>query len=110
VLLQIGVADPATQVGWQGGNDVVEGLGHRRERVVGSEYDVVASEDVDRCVQRWAVVCQAVAPQPTGQTAGQVGRLGGNAGDDRPFVESSDHRRQGASAVRQADSHFGAAR
>jgi hypothetical protein len=73
VFLQIGAADPATQVGGQAGNDVVEGLGHRRERVVGSEDDVVASEDVDRCFQRWAVVSEAVAPQLAGQAARQVG-------------------------------------
>jgi hypothetical protein len=50
------------QVGGQGGDDVVEGLGHRREGVVGSEDDVVAAKDFNRCVQRGAVVCQAVAP------------------------------------------------
>jgi hypothetical protein len=62
MLLQIGAADPATQVGGQVGDDVVEGLGHRRERVVGSEDHVVVAEDVDRRVQCRAVVRQAVAP------------------------------------------------
>lgn len=47
MLLQIGVADSATQVGRQVGNDVVEGVGHRREGVVGSENHVVATEDRD---------------------------------------------------------------
>ena len=94
------------QVGGQGGDDVVDGFGHRREWVVGSEDDVVGAEDVDRYVQRLAVVCQTVAPQLSGQATRQVGRVGGHAGDDRAFVESSDHRGQRASAVRQADSHF----
>jgi hypothetical protein len=73
MVLQIGAVDPATQVVGQGGNDAVEGLGHRRERVVGSEDDVVAAEDVEGCMQRRAVVCQAVAPQPAGQPTRQVG-------------------------------------
>jgi hypothetical protein len=46
------------QVGGQVGHDVVDGLGHRREGVVGSEDDVVATEDLYRCVQRPTVVCQ----------------------------------------------------
>ena len=73
MLLQIGATDPAMQVGVQGGDDVVEGLGHRREWVVGAEDDVVAAEDLDRCVQRLAVICQRVAPQPAGQPTRQVG-------------------------------------
>jgi hypothetical protein len=109
MFLHIGTADPAMQVGGQGGDDVVDGLGHRREWVVGSEDDVAAAEDVDRCMKRVAVVCQTVAPQPPGQATRQVGRVGGHAGDDRAFVESSDHRGQRATAVRQADSHFGSA-
>jgi hypothetical protein len=58
VLLQIGAADPAMQVGGQGGDDVVEWLGHRRERVVGSEDDVVAAEDLNSLLQRQVVVSQ----------------------------------------------------
>jgi len=73
VFLHIGAADPALQVDGQGGDDVIDGLGHRREWIVGSEDDVVAAEDVDRCLQRVAVVCQAVAPQPPGQATRQVG-------------------------------------
>jgi hypothetical protein len=56
MVLQIGAADPAMQVVGQGGDDVVEGLGHCRERIVGSEDDVVAAEGVDRRIQRCAVV------------------------------------------------------
>jgi hypothetical protein len=59
------------QVGGQGGDDLVEGLGHRRERVVGPEDDVVGAEDLDGCVQPAAVVCQAVAPQSAGQPTRQ---------------------------------------
>ena len=73
MLLQIGAVDPATQVGGQGGDDVVEGPGHRRERIVGSEDHVVAAKHVDRRLQRRAVVRQAVAPQPAGQPTRQVG-------------------------------------
>jgi hypothetical protein len=73
VFLHIGAIDPALQVGGQGGDDVIEGLGHRREWVVGSEDDVLAAENVDRCMQGVAVVCQTVAPQPAGYTARQVG-------------------------------------
>ena len=109
MFLHIGAVDPALQVGGQGGDDVVDGLGHRREWVVGSEHDVVGAEDVDRRVQRLAVVRQTVAPQPSGQAARQLGRVGGHAGDDRAFVESSDHRGQRARAVRQADSDLGPA-
>ena len=58
MFLQIGAADPATQVRGQVGHDVVDGLGHRREGVVGSEDNVVAAEDLNRCVQRPTVVCQ----------------------------------------------------
>ena len=61
------------QVGGQGGDDVVEGLRHRLERVVRSEDDVVAPEDFDRCVQRFAVVGQGVAPQLAGQPTREVG-------------------------------------
>jgi hypothetical protein len=61
------------QLGGQGGNHVVEGLGHRREGVVGSEDDVVAAEDLDRCLQRSPVICQTVGPQPAGQATRQVG-------------------------------------
>jgi hypothetical protein len=106
VFLHICAADPALQVGGQGGDYVIDGFGHRREWVVGSEDDVVATEDVDRCMQRIAVVCQTVAKQPPRQATRQVGRVGGHAGDDRAFVESSDHCGQRASAVRQADSHL----
>jgi len=62
VFLHIGAVDPALQVGRQGGDDVIDGVGHRREWVIGSEDDVVTAEDVDRRVQRVAVVCQTVAP------------------------------------------------
>jgi hypothetical protein len=81
------------QVGGQGRDDVVERLGHRGKGVVGSEDDVVAAEDVDRCIQGWAVVCQTVAPELAGQPAWQVGRVCGHAGDGRPFVEASDYCR-----------------
>jgi hypothetical protein len=50
VFLHIGAIDPALQVGGQGGDDVIDGLGHRREWVVGSEDDVLAAENVDRCM------------------------------------------------------------
>jgi hypothetical protein len=73
LFLHIGAADPALQVGGQGGDDVIEGLGHRREWVVGSEDDVVAAEDGDCCMQRVAVVRQTVAPQPPGYATRQVG-------------------------------------
>jgi hypothetical protein len=58
VFLQICAADFLTQVGGQVGHDIVDGLGHRREGVVGSEDDVVAAEDVNDHVQRSMVVCQ----------------------------------------------------
>jgi len=67
MLLQIGAADPATQVSGQGGDDAVKGLRHRRKRVIGSEDNVVVAEYLDRCVQRSAVIGQAVAPQSSGQ-------------------------------------------
>jgi hypothetical protein len=67
MLLQIGAADPALQVGGQGGDDVIEGLGHRLERVVRSEDDMIVAEDFDRGVQRFAVVGQGVTPQLAGQ-------------------------------------------
>ena len=51
------------QVGGQSGDDVVEGLRHRLERVVRSEDDVIVAEDFDGCVQRFAVVGQGVTPQ-----------------------------------------------
>jgi hypothetical protein len=51
------------QVGWQGGDDVVERLGHRGEGIVGSEDDVIAAEDLDRRVQGLTVVGQTVGPQ-----------------------------------------------
>jgi hypothetical protein len=73
VLLQIGAADPATQVGGQGGDDVVEGLGHRLERVVRPEDDVAVAEEFDRCVQRFAVVGQGVTPQLAGQPTRELG-------------------------------------
>ena len=73
MFLHIGAADPALQVGGQGGDDVIDGLGHRREWVVGSEDDVVAAEDVDRGMQRVAVVCETVAPQPPRKATRQVG-------------------------------------
>jgi len=73
VFLHIGAADPALQVGGQGGDDVIDGFGHRREWVVGSEDHVLAAEDLDRRVQRVAVICQRVAPQPAGQATRQVG-------------------------------------
>ena len=99
-----------TQVCGKIGHDVIEGLGHRREGIVGSEDDVVAAEDLNCCVQRLTVICQRVAPQRAGQAARQIGGVGGGAGDDRPLVEPADHRRQPAAAVRQADSHFGSTR
>jgi hypothetical protein len=61
------------QVGGQGGDDVVEGLRHRLERVVRSEDDVVVAEDFDRCAQRFAVVGQRVTPQLAGQPARELG-------------------------------------
>jgi hypothetical protein len=73
MFLHIGAADPALQVWGQGGDDVIDGLGHRREWVVGSEDNVVAAEHVDRCLQRVEAVCQTVAPQPPGQATRQVG-------------------------------------
>ena len=73
MLLQIGAADPAVQVGGQGGDDVVEGLRHRLKRVVRSEDDVVGAEDFDRCVQRFTVVGQGVTPQLAGQPTREFG-------------------------------------
>jgi hypothetical protein len=73
MLLQIGAADPAMQVGGQGGDDVVEVLRHRRERVVRSENDMVAAEEFDRCMQRFAVVGQGVTPQSAGQSTREFG-------------------------------------
>jgi len=67
VLLQIGAADPATQVSGQGGDDVVKRLRHRRKRVVGSEDHVVGAEHMDCCRERVMVVGQAVTPQLSGQ-------------------------------------------
>jgi hypothetical protein len=58
VSLQICARDPAMQVGGQVGNDVVEGLGHRRKGVVGSEDNVVTAEHLQRCIQRVPGVCQ----------------------------------------------------
>jgi hypothetical protein len=97
------------QVGGQGGDDVVEGLRHRLERVVRSEDDVVVAEDFDGGVQRFPVVRQRVTPQLAGQPTRELGRVNRHAGDRRSLVESSNHRRQRASTVRQADSHFGPA-
>jgi hypothetical protein len=91
-------------------DDVVDGLGHRRKGIVRSEDDVIVAEDFDRRVQRFAVVGQAVAPQPARQPAWQVGRVCGHTGDSRPFVQSADQCRQRAAAVCQADSHPGPAR
>jgi hypothetical protein len=106
VLLQISAANPATQVSGQGGDDVVEWLRHRLERIVRSEDDVIVSEDVDRCVQRFTVVGEGVTPQLAGQPAREFGRIGGYAADRRALVESSDHCRERAATVRQADSHL----
>ena len=73
MFLQIGAADSAMQVGGQGGDDVVERLGHRGEGIVGSEDNVIAAEDLDRRVQRPTVVCQTVGPQSTCLATRQVG-------------------------------------
>jgi hypothetical protein len=58
VFLQIGAADPAAQISGQVGHDGVDGLGHRREGVVGREDDVILAEDLERSVQRQTAVCQ----------------------------------------------------
>jgi hypothetical protein len=58
VFLQIGAADPATQVDRQVADDVVDGLGHRREGVVGSEDDVIVAKELHRCVQHPTAVRQ----------------------------------------------------
>ena len=73
MFLQIGAADSAMQVGGQGGDDVVQRLGHRGERIVGSEDDVIAAEDIDRCVQRLTVVGQTVGPQSACLATRQLG-------------------------------------
>jgi hypothetical protein len=73
MLLQIGAMDPAMQSCGQCGDDVIERLGHRGERVVGAKDDVVVAEDLNGGQQRLAAVGQRVAPQPAGQPTGQLG-------------------------------------
>jgi hypothetical protein len=70
---------------------------------------VIVAEHLKRRVQRLAVVCQRVAPQPGGQAARQFRGAGGHPGDDRPLVEPTDQCWQRTPAVREANSHVGSA-
>jgi hypothetical protein len=110
VFLQIGAADSVPQVGGQLTDDVVDGLRHSRERIVGAEDDVLAAEHLHRRVQRVRAVGQRVAPESTGKAAWQVRGVGVETGDHCALVEPADKRRQRPSAVGQADSHVGSPR